>query len=70
MITSFNVSNSKLHAQFMDFIKKRHLSFSVFVQICEVFYLTNKNGIFQKMFDFDAVVEMLEFPKLSSEDKI
>lgn len=70
MITSINIKNVILHAQFMDMCKKRHFPFSDFVQICEMYYLTNKNGIFQKMFDFDSVFEMLDFPKISSEVKI
>lgn len=65
MITSINIKNVVLHAQFIGMCKQRHFSFSDFVQICEMYYLTNKNGIFQKMFDFDSVSEMMDFPKIS-----
>lgn len=65
MITSINIKNVVLHAQFIGMCKQRHFSFSDFVQICEMYYLTNKNGIFQKMFDFESVLEMLDFLKLS-----
>lgn len=65
MITSINIKNVVLHAQFIGMCKQRHFSFSDFVQICEMYYLTNKNGIFQKMFDFDSVLEMMDFPKIS-----
>lgn len=65
MITSINISNPVLHAQFIGMCKQRHFSFSDFVQICEMYYLTNHNGIFQKMFDFESVLEMMDFPKIS-----